>query len=65
MKQRNQVVPAGRFFDRFWLSRGHSDVEISVEKAQRLLTDFTRASLGTELVEKLAGQLQFRSVLLT
>jgi TetR/AcrR family transcriptional repressor of bet genes len=42
--------------DGLWLRRGHSDVEISVEEAQRLLTDFTRASLGMELVEKLARQ---------
>jgi len=39
---------------RLCLRRGHSDVEITVEDAQRLLTDFTKASLGPELVEKLA-----------
>jgi TetR/AcrR family transcriptional repressor of bet genes len=40
--------------DGLWLRRGHSDVEITVDDAQRLLTDFTKASLGPELVKKLA-----------
>lgn len=39
--------------DGFWLRRGHSDDDISLEEAIALLTEYTEKMLGDEMIERL------------
>ena len=39
--------------DGFWLRRGHSDDDISLEQAKFLLTEYTEKMLGEEMIAKL------------
>jgi transcriptional repressor BetI len=39
--------------DGFWLRRGHSETDISLEEAKRLLTEYSEKMLGAPLVEML------------